>query len=140
MQEELNCLHQVAYYPEPPELPGSGSHITYVMAGDFIVPTVAEKAKKKTSEAKAPEPYLIIGFDTEFKTPDYLVDRADIIEGRAKYRVLSYQFHAKTSDGDEWQGICCPDGDNRMGLGEFIVFALGLGARDHHICVLTRRC
>ena len=134
MQDELNCLHHVAYYPEPPDLPGSRSHDTYVMGDDFIVPTVAGKPnRKKSPEDKSPEPYLIIGFDTEFKTPDYLVDRKDILEGRAKYRVLSYQFHAKTSAGEEWQGICCPDGDDRMGLGEFLVFALGLGAREHHI-------
>ena len=119
------------------------SHPNYPVA-DPMTPTLWETissfqplrinpSKRKPPKIKAPEPYLIIGFDTEFKTPDYLVDRKDILEGRAKYRVLSYQFHAKTSAGEEWQGICCPDGDDRMGLGEFLVFALGLGAREHHI-------
>ena len=90
-----------------------------------------KKRKKKSSMDS--EPYLLIGFDTEFKTPDFTVTKSDIQQGKAKFQVLSYQFHAKTSDGVDWSGICCPMDDERMTLPEFIVFALGLGAREHGI-------
>lgn len=71
--------------------------------------------------------YLIIGFDTEFKTPDAPVERDELKEGKAKYEVLSYQHHCKMRDGREWSGLCCPKPGERMTLGEFIVFALGNG-------------
>lgn len=89
------------------------------------------RGKKKS--ALDTDPYLLIGFDTEFKTPDFLVSKSDIQQGKAKYQVLSYQFHAKTRDGVEWSGICCPHDDERMTLSEFIVFALGIGAREHGV-------
>ena len=79
------------------------------------------------------EPYLIVGFDTEFQTPYEPVARADLKAGKAKYRVLSYQFHCKTSDGKSWSGIACPERDERMSLGEFLVFALASGTQGGHL-------
>lgn len=96
----------------------------------------APAGSQATPEAE--EPYLILGFDTEFKGPGYAVDRADIKAGRAKFEVLSYQFHAKASSGEEWNGICCPDKGARIPLGEFLVFALGVGARDPLVKKLPR--
>lgn len=134
MPDDLKCFSRVAYHAEPVELTGGTIQETWVVGTDFVPPIPVKKgARNKSTGSPTPEPYLIIGFDTEFKTPDYLVNREAIVAGLAKYRVLSYQFHAKTSDGQEWQGICCPDGDERMGLGEFMVFALGLGAREHNV-------
>ena len=72
-----------------------------------------------------PEPYLIIGFDTEYKVPDEKLNRTDIRAGNAKYRVLSYQFHCLNEAGLSCSGICCPDGNDRITLGEFLSFALG---------------
>jgi hypothetical protein len=94
---------------------------------DFCRAPVSDRKTKKDG------PYLILGFDTEFKGPGYAVSRDDIKAGKAKFRVLSYQFHAKTSAGKEWNGICCPERDERMSMGDFIVFALGVGARDYNI-------
>lgn len=137
MADELISSNKVQFFAEPAELKGNKTpQETEVTSADFIpAKAKAKRTRKKVAdtEAEAPETYLIIGFDTEFKTPEHLVTRAEIVLGMAKYRVLSYQFHAKTSDGHEWQGICCPEGDERMTLGQFVVFALGLGARDHQI-------
>jgi hypothetical protein len=70
-----------------------------------------------------------VGFDTEFKTPGYAVTKEDIQNAKAKSLILSYQFYAKSSDGKVWKGICCPDGDERISLAEFMLFVLGSGAR-----------
>ena len=75
------------------------------------------------------EPYLIVGFDTEFKTPGYAVTKEDIQNDRAKSLILSYQFYAKSSDGRVWKGICCPQADERISLTDFMLFVLGSGAR-----------
>ena len=69
----------------------------------------------------------MVGFDTEFKTPDAPVEWKDLKDGKGKYEVLSYQHHCKLRDGREWSGLCCPKPGERMTLGEFIVFALGSG-------------
>ena len=53
--------------------------------------------------------------------------------GKAKYRVLSYQFHCITSDGRSWSGVGCPRGDDRISLGEFLVFALAAGVQGGHV-------
>jgi hypothetical protein len=95
-------------------------------AGDFLESDTGKRMKQGG-------PYLILGFDTEFQGPGYAVSRDEIKSGQAKFKVLSYQFHAKTTDGQEWSGICCPDGDKRMSMGEFIVFALGVGAREYGV-------
>lgn len=143
---------KVEVYTEPPELNRSKSAI-WVERDDFYCAPVSPKSRgekgkkgKKAAKKKKPilslregiateknPPYLILGFDTEFKSPGYSVDRDDIKEGRAKFQVLSYQFHAKSFDGSEWSGICCPEQGERMSLGEFLVFALGLGARTHNL-------
>jgi hypothetical protein len=123
VKEVLQPLVQV--HTTPPSQ-GAGKKAFSLTAGDFLA---IPKGKKNGQDG----PYLILGFDTEFKGPGYAVNRDDIKAGKAKFRVLSYQFHAKTSDGKEWNGICCPEGDERMTLGEFIVFALGVGAREQNV-------
>ena len=83
--------------------------------------------------------FVYIGFDTEYKTPGKEFTGDEIRAGDAKYRVLSYQFHCKTSEGAEWLGICCPEGNERISLGEFIVFALSKGVRKGHVLKLPQK-
>lgn len=65
------------------------------------------------------QPYLIIGFDTEFKAPDRALDRSEVREGQAKYRVLSCQFHRRADAGDKWSGVGCPDEFGELSCAEF---------------------
>lgn len=134
--KKLTAPSTVSVFTEPPAI-SKGKRSFKLEFGDFVKDeNVGGKKIRKTLDEI---PYLILGFDTEFKTPDYLVNKLDIKEGRAKYRVLSYQFHAKLSSGEEWQGICCPEGDERMTMGEFISFALGKGVTDHGISNMPTR-
>lgn len=118
----------VRVYETPPK-PGVLTRQFLLAKGDFY----SAPADAKKTDA----PYLLIGFDTEFQGPGYAVSREEIKAGKARYRVLSYQFHAKTSDGaHEWSGICCPeDGTDeaRISMGQLIGFALASGARDHAV-------
>lgn len=79
---------------------------------------------------KRDDEYLIIGFDTEYVTPKDAVDNDKIKRGRARYKVLSYQFYAKINDGVEWSGIILPTEFSRVSLSEFIVYAIGKGIAD----------
>lgn len=101
--------------------------------GDFYCAGDCSETSKSRTKSIENTPYLILGFDTEFKSPDESVTSDQIKLGDAKYKVLSYQFHAKTLDGYEWSGICCPKDDERLTVSEFIVFALGIGSRIHEI-------
>ncbi len=125
----------VSVYEKPPELDKTKSTF-WLKQQDFAEDTsLPSQGKRKSLTAG---PYLIIGFDTEFKTPEYHITKDHIVTGGAKYRVLSYQFHAKTLDGKEWQGICCTEGDERMSIPEFLIFVLGIGARKHGITNLPQ--
>ncbi|WP_375777814.1 DNA polymerase [Bradyrhizobium sp. ma5] len=81
---------------------------------------------------------VIIGFDTEYVTPDSPSSRDDIREGRAKYRVLSYQFHCLLPSGEAWSGIAIPSEDERMSMGELVVFALGSRPQSQNDGLLPR--
>jgi hypothetical protein len=117
----------VEFYTEPRAL-GSNKR-RYTLYPSDILPRPKGKQKKGTPEP----PYLLVGFDTEYQTPEGAVTRKDIKEGRAKFTVLSYQFHARSSDGLEWSGIACPEDGKRMTIAEFLLFVLGSGAREHGI-------
>ena len=94
------------------------------------------KPRKRSKPSMDNTPYLLVGFDTEFKTPEDAVTNDDISKGAAKFRVLSYQFHASSSFGEEWKGICCPDDGDRMTLGEFLIFVLGSRNRSESVSKL----
>ena len=113
--------------PDDPEASDSTKSTFSLKAADFIQPPAPTASQKKNGKKveKAEEPYLIVGFDTEFKGPDEAVTRDEIKEGEAKYRVLSYQFHCRLQSGEQWSGVGCPDQDERISLGQFLVFALG---------------
>jgi len=161
------CSEHVDLYELPPPAPGDATlnkSCIWVEEQDFYCDSNRKKSNGKTAKAgkqvsasksgktakagkragartrgKSTAPTLIIGFDTEFKTPDTPVDLDGLHEGKAKYEVLSYQFHCRTEDGIEWSGICCPDqkgAAGRITLGEFLVFALGKGVREGHVKLL----
>ncbi len=100
----------------PPEV--SSEACTYSIDAREFQP---KPEKKISGEAD----WAIIGFDTEYVTPDAPSSRDDIREGRAKYRVLSYQFHCLLPSGEAWSGIAVPPDGERLSMGELIVFALG---------------
>jgi hypothetical protein len=73
--------------------------------------------------------FIVIGFDTEFKSPSGPVSREVLQTGFAKYEILSYQVYVKAyKDGlpldGEWGGICFPQPDKRLTLGTVIAFAI----------------
>jgi hypothetical protein len=109
----------VNVYEEPPEL-GAPLITHRLFADDFDQTLFVSTSSKRL--ALDSQPYILIGFDTEFKTPSYTLTKDDIKAGAGKYKVLSYQFHAKSSDGSDWQGILCPKDDERITLAEFLIF------------------
>nr|WP_306235675.1 DNA polymerase [Bradyrhizobium sp. Bra64] len=100
----------------PPEV--SSEACTFSLDASRFKP----KPEKKVSGVAD---YAIIGFDTEYVTPESPSSRDDVREGRAKYRVLSYQVHCLLPSGDAWSGITIPPDGERISMGELIVFALG---------------
>jgi hypothetical protein len=72
--------------------------------------------------------FLVLGFDTEYQSPENPFNNEEIKEGKAKYEVVSYQFHAINSNGREWNGIAIPDNEERISFTDFIVFAIARGA------------
>jgi len=108
----------------PPALKKTMAKRFEVIANDFVQ-TASVKIKN--------EPYLIIGFDTEYKTPDYRLEKTKNVQSGGKYTVVSYQYHCILPDGTEWNGICCPDKGDRISLNDFVIFAIADGARNHDI-------
>ena len=118
----------VIVYPLPREHP-EHAPVPLSLEASHFMPLPPKSGREK--KARIPSsPYLIIGFDTEFQTPDSAVTREEIVEGKAKYEVLSYQFHAEGPDGASWEGISCPERGDRMSLGEFLTFAIAEGVRQ----------
>ena len=57
---------------------------------------------------KASEPFMVIGFDTEYKTPEQPLSNDQIRAGLAKNQILSYQVYCKLYDpaaGDAVQPV-----------------------------------
>lgn len=103
----------------------------------------SEKELKSCKKKAEKRPILLIGFDTEFQSPE-AITREQIAEGEGKYKVLSYQYYCKIlneSDEEglvelEWEGLCVPeindDGtEKRLKLSEFILLALGAGFDEY---------
>lgn len=85
-----------------------------------------------TKHSRGDDRYLIVGFDTEFKTPDEALTPDDIKDGLGKYKVLSYQFHCSIYDPDqpeaeEWSGICYSQDGERLKLSDILTFAFHEG-------------
>jgi hypothetical protein len=93
--------------------------------------------------------YLIIGFDTEFKSPelDWIVDKDNPkeakTEAQTKNTILSYQVHCKIfdpeqSDQSEWCGICYPEKGQRYTLSDIIIFSIWKGVSEGKIKCVPR--
>jgi hypothetical protein len=127
----------VEVYETPPDVEGRSkpekSKLT-IKNVDFELEVKSTRRSKK-DQAKS---YVIIGFDTEYKTPDHPLELEEIKDRKGNYQVLSYQFHCETNSGAKWSGIACPDGDERMSFGQYLVFALASGIRDDVINELPR--
>lgn len=76
---------------------------------------------------------LLVGFDTEFKSPGGPVSSEEIHAGRAKFEVLSYQVFCRVFDPAselpeiEWSGILYPDKGERVTVKELLQFAIAKG-------------
>lgn len=109
----LEHVHYVSVREEP-----DGRDNVYGLERHQIRPTKRERE------------YLIVGFDTEYVTPKDPVNNDKIERGRARYKVLSYQFHAKRQDGVEWNGIIIPPEHARITFSDFLVYVIGKGLTE----------
>jgi hypothetical protein len=81
-----------------------------------------------------PEPFLIIGIDTEYKQNGEFT-REQLEAGLGRNEILSYQVHCKIDDPEqpdakEWSGVCFPEGSdvaNRLSLADLLIFAIWRG-------------
>ena len=113
-----NWRSSVRLFTTPPQFDWSVQEEFTLTESDFTT----KKASKGAADT------LIVGFDTEFQTPDAIPQ--GLLDGVVgKYTVLSYQFHCIHPNGTEWNGICCPPTGERMSLNEFCVFALASGKK-----------
>lgn len=79
--------------------------------------------------------FLVIGFDTEFKTPDTPLSNDELKEGLGKNLILSYQVHCKLYDpqqpnSKEWGGVCYPEEGDRLSLPDVLTFAFWKGIQS----------
>ncbi len=96
-REKRLVANTVSVHLAPPEI-SSKAVVVSVDAADFQ-PKPEKKKGKKIQEVAD---YAIIGFDTEYVVPPEAVTSDDIKEGKAKYRVLSYQAHCLLPSGEAW--------------------------------------
>lgn len=116
-----------SFWIAPPEHGRAEDYVElWLEKGDINPPPLKGRRRTKGEDT---QPFMIVGFDTEFKTPGYAVTKDDIQNNKAKSLILSYQFYAKCSDGRVWSGICCPEHDERISLEDFMLFVLGCGSR-----------
>lgn len=119
----------------PPERLNPADRLTlWLEDGDFE-PTPERSHQKNPHDAA----YLLVGFDTEFKTPDRPVSNEEIKSGEATSLILSYQFYAKTNNGTVWKGICCPEKDERISIEDFLLFVIGMGTRIEGVSKLPKK-
>lgn len=119
-REKKLIANAVSVYLAPPEV--SSEPITVSVATLAFERKPKKEKGKKLQEAAD---YAIIGFDTEYVVPADAVSRDEIKEGKAKYIVLSYQFHCLLKTGEAWSGIFIPPAGERMSMAELVIAALG---------------
>lgn len=93
------------------------------------------------------EPFMVIGFDTEYKTPEQPLSNEDVRAGLAKNLILSYQVYCKVYDfgaandpSPEWGGVCFPNDDGeRLSLSDVIMFAVWSGVRNGTVSKVPTR-
>ena len=127
---------EIELYLGPPSIEHNKSSIwverTNFYCGDPNIKDQKETIDKSILSSNSTLDYLIIGFDTEYKTSNLPIRASELrVEGtQTKNLILSYQFAAKLGDFT-WEGICCPKDGERITLGQFIVFVLGLGRQSN---------
>ena len=140
MKVNFTAPSEFEVFLEPPSI--TVAPVKYSLSqNDFVTPPIPTKGKKVAKIP--PAPYLIIGFDTEFQTSAQNYTHQEMIAGKVKNTILSYQFHAIYSGNTSscWQGIACPSEEviddriteKRLSLGEFISFAIAEGVRQGRI-------
>ena len=140
MKVNFTAPSEFEVFLEPPSITVAPVKFS-LSQNDFVTPPIPTKGKKVAKIP--PEPYLIIGFDTEFQTSAQNYTHQEMIAGKVKNTILSYQFHAIYSGNTSscWQGIACPSEEviddriteKRLSLGEFISFAIAEGVRQGRI-------
>ncbi len=76
--------------------------------------------------------HLLLGFDTEYQSLSEFFTKDDVAAKKAKYEVLSYQFHAINHLGAEWDGIAIPDENKRLTFSDFITWVIAKGVALGH--------
>ena len=135
-QSQKATSSQIKLYLGPPSLKHNKSAI-WVERSNFYCGRTLDKLKGKSDLESE---YLIVGFDTEFKTSDAPIRHSDLRleDTQIKNLILSYQFSAKLGDF-AWEGICCPKDGERITLGEFMVFVLGGGRKQNPKLVFPKK-
>ena len=110
-------------------------------------PKLKRRRKKQDSAAViagAPSsftPFLLIGFDTEFKGPGWVLEKSEL-EEFGKNTLLSYQVHCKLYDPSqpnavEWNAICYPhEGNGRLSLSELVMLAIWKGIQSGAVTII----
>lgn len=120
----------------------------WVERGNFYCDDIPNKKRRGKNKSKSPsDKFLIIGFDTEYKTRGEAFERHELMEGLGRNEILSYQVYCKLHDPDqpeaqEWGGICFPeDGsvDNRLSLKDLISFAIWKGISSGAVSLVPTR-
>jgi hypothetical protein len=119
-REKKPIANTVSVHLAPPEI--SSEPVT-LSVHNLAFESKPQKGKGKKRQEVSD--YAIIGFDTEYVVPVDAVSRDEIKEGKAKYVMLSYQFHCLLKTGEAWSGIFIPPTGERMSMAEFVVAALG---------------
>jgi hypothetical protein len=113
---------------EPSDLTTAAGSARTASAIEYAVTEISDDL---ALAVESPEvPYLIVGFDIEFTSPPPVIS-TDNAGHNLQIKVHSYQFFASTSDGRSWDGICLPDGDQRISFAEFMLFVIATGCRTH---------
>ena len=120
-----------------------GDQVELSISKDSIWTYESEAIRKQAIKNAIERPILLIGFDTEFQSPEAL-SREQVVEGVGRYEVLSYQFYCKIINPTnvpelqelEWEGLCVPeigeDGlEKRISLADFLIFAVGNGFAEY---------
>lgn len=127
---------QIKLYLGPPSLKHNKSSIWVERSNFYCAPVLGNTKGNSGSKSE----YLIVGFDTEFKTSEAPIRHSDLglEDTQIKNLILSYQFSAKLGDF-AWEGICCPKDGERITLGEFMVFVLGEGRKNNPKLVYPKK-
>ena len=82
-----------SFWQEPADIAKNSKSYIWVESNNFY--RANEKIRKRKGEPKSSSPFLIIGFDTEYKTPSNPLQRWELEEGYGRNKILSYQVFCK---------------------------------------------